>query len=232
MNSKIKYLYLVIGLLIGIAIGGSCVWWIQNYDLKIWFSFSGKKQQMQSGNELGPDSLSASDKTKTITLNNTNKKGDYLKRDASSKDSLTDNSNSKIHNNDSLKIKRSDEDIVVIGDELIYTKNFKVEGVADNISSVHDAVLDSLLIDDRRTKHLPANIIHVEFWKSPVNYKGYKFVDHKLVLFGIYQFDFATFEYKNGNLFLSYLNNYYRIDKTDDYKQLLSVKKPIKQNKN
>ena len=231
MNSKIKYVYLVIGLVVGIAVGGSCVWWIQNYDLKIWFSFSGKKQLMQNGNELEIDTNSIDQKTKTISINN-NKKNDVIKHDNPSKDSITNNSFNKTQNNDTTRLKRHDEDIVVVGDELIYSKNFKVEGVTDNNSSIYDAILDSLLIDDKSTKHLPTNIIHVEFMKSPVNYQGYKFSDHKLVLFGVYQYDFATFEYKNGSLYLNYLNHNYRIDKTDDYKKLFLVKNPVKQNKN
>ncbi len=231
MNSKIKYIYLVVGLLVGIVIGGGAIWWIQNYDLKIWFSFSGKKDFPQKVNDITVDSSSVNTNSKTVTYNSVIKKGTTSKQDSIIKDSIGNITNTNIHNSDTTLYHHHDDDIVVVKDELIFTKNFKVEGVTDN-NAKHDAMLDSLLIDDKSTKHLPINTIHVEFWKSPVNYKGYKYINNKLVLFGVYQYDFATFEYRNGSLFLTYLNNYYKIDKSDDFKQLLSVKKPVKLNKN
>ena len=108
MNSKIKYIYLIIGIVIGIAIGGSCVWWIQNYDLKIWFSFSGKKQLLQKGNDMEIDTSITNSKTKTITANNF-KKTDNNKKESSNKDTLNMNSNNKSSNNDTVNLKRADD---------------------------------------------------------------------------------------------------------------------------
>lgn len=229
MNSKNRYLYLIFGLIIGIAIGGASVWWLQNYDLKVWFSFSGKNKINLTGSNTENDSILVESKSKTNSYNYNNKKNNLL-QNSSDEDTLSDNSSNNI-NNDTIKVKRSDEDIVVVKDELIFTKNYKVEGITD-ANYKRDAAYDSLLIDDKNTKHLPVNTIHVEFWKSPINYKGYKFLNNKLILFGIYQYDFAAFEFKNGNLYLTYLNNYYPIEKTNEFKQLLSIKKPVKQNKN
>ncbi len=229
MNSKNKIIYLFVGILIGFVIGGASVWWLQNYDLKVWFSFSGKDKMLLKGNNSEGDSIIIVNNAKENAANNSKKNNNY-NLNATKNDSLAANTSNN-PNADTLNIKRSDEDIVVVKDELIYTKNYKVEGYSD-ANYKRDIALDSLLIDDKSTKHLPSNTIHVEFWKSPVNYKGYKFLNNKLILFGVYQYDFATFESKNGNLYLTYLNNYYPIEKTNDFKQLISIKKPVKQNKN
>jgi hypothetical protein len=127
----------------------------------------------------------------------------------------TDTSGTELRNN-------STDNIVIAKDELLFTRIIKIEGMNGN-NSKKDAVLDSLLINDK-TKKLPSNFAKVEFWRSPINYKGYKFNNNKLVLFGIYMYEDAILESRNNKIYLNYANTFYLIEKTDDFQPLMVVK--------
>ena len=76
----------------------------------------------------------------------------------------------------------ADADIVVKKEQLLETRTVKnVLPPAKNLTDSVDAILEEHL------SITPAisNQVVVEFWKSPVNFKGYKFNRKKLVLYGL-----------------------------------------------
>lgn len=110
----------------------------------------------------------------------------------------------------------NNEDIVIT-DKLLFYKNIKVKGL-DEISSNKLALLDSLLMNETNRK---TDLLMVEFWESPLNYKGYKLSDNKLILFGIKESEFASLEIINKILYLRYLNSLYSLEYTTDFKPLV-----------
>lgn len=119
-------------------------------------------------------------------------------------------------NIDTSGLINNDEDIV-ISDKMLLYKNIKVKGL-DEIGSNKLALLDSLLMNDTERK---TDQLMVEFWESPLNYKGYKLSDNKLILFGIKEFEFASIEINNKKLYLRYLDNLYPLEYSTDYKALV-----------
>ncbi len=222
-----KIILFLIGIVVGIAIGASVVWWMQNYDFKIWFSFSGKNKQEVIAKDLNTSSNSADDKSKissnTVRSNALKKEMNLTSGDDTSAMSSqtfansTDTSSYESKNN-------SSENIVIAKDELLFTRIIKIEGM-NGENSKKDASIDSLLINDK-TKKLPANFVKVEFWRSPINYKGYKYSNNKLVLFGIYIYEDASLETRNNKIYLNYSNTYYLIEKADDFQPLMAVRLP------
>ncbi len=112
-------------------------------------------------------------------------------------------------------------DIVVLRDRLIKTTELKADMCKE--SEVRQTEnLDSLLIRGHSVQYTPG-IYYVEFWESPLNYRGYKKSKDKLVLYGIKQYDFASLKVLNNDLYLKYLDVYYRIDETIQFRNLVPL---------
>jgi hypothetical protein len=63
----------------------------------------------------------------------------------------------------------------------------------------------------------------VEFWRSPLNYKGYKFSRTRLVLFGFAQEDVASMYRLENETFLKTGSGVFRIEPATDFRQLERV---------
>jgi hypothetical protein len=141
-------------------------------------------------------------------------------------DSLVLDSILKSQNNLDINSYNTASDIKVKQDKLIYAKSFSVPGI-EMFAGDNPGKLDSLLTDNKTPiQNKNKNTLRVEFWKSPINYKGYKTGVNKLVLFGIDQFDMISFKWMNSTLFMKYMSDYYQIDKTTDFKSLVPISNP------
>lgn len=69
---------------------------------------------------------------------------------------------------------------------------------------------------------LPQNF-SVEFWKSPINYKGYKMGRGKIVLFGIYQSNDVSLVSIGNSVFLKNQELYFRLEPTEVFCNLNPV---------
>ena len=118
----------------------------------------------------------------------------------------------------------SGDNIVVKRDELLMTRMIRVIGMSDTTDQ-HGAYLDSLLTNDKMSKHLPSNLYRVEFWRSPVNYSGYKLVRNRMIIYGIYDPDNVTLEFINRRLYLRNQNSYYLVEPTENFRSLNAVRK-------
>lgn len=64
----------------------------------------------------------------------------------------------------------------------------------------------------------PAEFLNVEFWDSPINYKGYKYSNNTLVVYGLDYFPNQSKVYKTEKgLVFKYLNELYPISETLKY---------------
>ena len=79
-----------------------------------------------------------------------------------------------------------------------------------------DQYLDSLLIDDR-SQLKGQNSIVVEFWNSPVNYKGYKMSKSKLILFGLQPISDILIKQIESVVYMKYGAKIYKLIITDDF---------------
>ncbi len=66
----------------------------------------------------------------------------------------------------------------------------------------------------------------VEFWKSPVNYKGYKAGKNKLVFYGIDEPDWVHLLQLDGKIYLEYVQNYYLLEQYMDFQSFAPVNDP------
>jgi hypothetical protein len=63
----------------------------------------------------------------------------------------------------------------------------------------------------------------VEFWQSPINYKGYKMTKNKVVLFGMNPDDNISFFHMEDEIYMKNNQNYFRLNFTDDFKQFEKI---------
>ncbi len=109
----------------------------------------------------------------------------------------------------------SDDDNIA-QDELISVKTIYIPVSEDKRTRQQE--LDSLLIDDVTPQK--KDILRIEFWRSPINYSGYRMSPDKLVLFGFYQPEEVSFEFKNQKIQIKYKDNIFILENTDDFKSL------------
>ena len=223
MNLSNRTLVFLLGLTVGLLIGaGFFIFKIDDYISKIEFFKS------------SPDTV----KVITESKNNSpkNQKNNFSKSNGKSNlqkntsDSLKTKSDSLAFKRDSLNgdtvikfLSTNGDEIVVKKDELLSVKNIDVVNFSPVTKNAKDSILqkESGIKDDSKNS---VSAFKVEFWQSPVNYKGYKMSKNKIVLFGIAQ-DEALKIYKLDDLFyMKQQQNIYRLDFTNDFRQFESVK--------
>ncbi|MEI6576137.1 MAG: hypothetical protein WCO63_08175 [Bacteroidota bacterium] len=263
-SPRIKSAYLLLGIILGIVIGGSVLWWQRNIYSIDWISF-GKVKQLVNEIFDKPDDFLAHIKTRIISggrekirknaenpldstampfadslplndsiyayynaqaldyyidykgLNDTMLIPSGQHRSVFHEDSLRtiDSIHNTIFKKESETVKR---------DVILAFRQMKIIGLSDSVVNT-SAYLDSLLTDDRSAKHLRSTQIRVEFWKSPINYKGYRLTKEKLVTFGITDYEAVTLEIHQQNLYLKNKNIFYLLKPYDNFTPLIPVKK-------
>ncbi len=238
---KNRVLLVIFGITIGIFIGGSVVWWNQNFNLSNWFvaqktkqlfsDFFGSKSKEGENNSISFEKYNnkkSNTRQSSSNLNDSLQINDSLDYNQEYYDDLylADKLNDSLSVSDSLRHNKiiSPEVDVIKKDELIATKIILIKGKSQN-----DNLLDSLLFLKSGSK--PNTGMRVEFWRSPVNFKGYKMDNNKLIVFGINNFDFATFENEDKILYMIYMGDYYAIEQTSSFKPLIPLNSNIHQNK-
>jgi hypothetical protein len=125
-----------------------------------------------------------------------------------------------------------EENVVVKQDQLLVTHTLKVTDIdiddskkpADN--SLSQSTANKLnpsggLVENPKTDE---DNYEVEFWLSPVNYKGYKLASNKLVLFGIEEPDAVKLYFVEDRLMMKYGQNYFRLNPSDEFIAFSSIK--------
>lgn len=112
------------------------------------------------------------------------------------------------------------DEIVVRKDEMIFVRNIKPSGESPLNNDGQN--LDSLLVDNN-SNNIKILSYQVEFWKSPINYKGYKMDNDKIVLFGIYEYAKVKLRWTNETLFLDYLDNVYKLEETSGFEPFVLI---------
>jgi hypothetical protein len=244
-----KISLLAFGILIGFLVGGSSVWWFSNKDAT--FKFSGKLKKFFYSVISADNNNKALDnnkKTKKITKIKSNKNSEAINK-ISAQDSLlfndpayseyyeqmdgnidslvSDTSNYNYSQKDFIDNEGpiSYTEIVVEKDKLLFSKQIIVKE-KNNETNNKNIMLDSVLLETKSNfKHKKFNII-VEFWKSPVNFKGYKMSKNKIVLYGLNYDENLKIEKIDDLFYLKNFDKYYLLEYSDSFKPLFIVQEP------
>lgn len=85
--------------------------------------------------------------------------------------------------------------------------------------------LDSLLGNYPR-KDRTENVMIVEFWLSPLNFRGYKMSRNKIIVYGLDQLESFSLHSNGNSYFIKYFEDYYPVSLTLDFKPLVPVNDP------
>ncbi len=125
-----------------------------------------------------------------------------------------------------------DDNLIVKKDQLLVTHTLKVTEIqpeeskkSGEVSMVQSTTTKlnpvAGLVDDSKSDD---NDYVVEFWLSPVNYKGYKLNSNKLVLFGIEEPDAVKLYFFESKLMMKYGQEYFRLNPSDEFISFSTIK--------
>lgn len=196
--AKSKGLFLAIGIFAGMILAFTLVWLNSE---RIPKRLIGQVQKVfSSDNTIKHDTVTVVVEKEVPVYNNNNPDIDTT---AMATDSLATDST----------------DFLVKKDELLYTKTFKLIELKNGSSAIDSAMAKAADVDPTG---LPQNF-SVEFWKSPINYKGYKMGRGKIVLFGIYQSNDVSLVSIGNSVFLKNQELYFRLEPTEVFCNLNPV---------
>jgi hypothetical protein len=113
---------------------------------------------------------------------------------------------------------KQDADINIATDELLSVKNIKVINLTDNLSSK-----DSLAAKLAHVEESNSDLYFVEFWKTPLNSKGYRFSKNKIMLYGFMDYNNVLLYQLDNSFYLKSSDQVYRLFFGGDFKQLERV---------
>ena len=122
------------------------------------------------------------------------------------------------------------EDIIIKKDELLLSKSIEFVNI-DNGNSKFTSQEDSLLQVVSGIRELPKSpdnrtSFPIELWRSPINYRGYKFAKNKLVLFGLDEHAPLKLFHLEDMVYLKYADAIYKIDDYPDFRAFEKVTNP------
>ncbi len=181
---KEKSQVFIIGLLVGLLVaGGFFVFKLDDYfqELNFYKRFA---ETFQSEKKVEPSaSVSEASPAATNTSKNNKKKAVVHSSNITEeeiKDTLISSANDS-----AVFLRSSSDEIVVKKDEMISSKTFEVVNLSPAAKpNGKDSLLQKVsgIKDDRMNGK---QMFNVEFWTSPLNYRGYKMSKYKIVLYGV-----------------------------------------------
>lgn len=202
----------VLGFLLGIVLGGGFfLLKLDSYVKELSFYKSLTEKDEKDPNDLDKikDELNNPKKSKP-------KKSEQRNYGGTDNVSMSSDSAS---GNDTLPVVFNNEaggdEIIIRKDELLGQKMLAVNNL-DNPEE-HDS------ISGRPAADSPKSYLTVEFWKSPLNYRGYKFSRNKLVIFGLETGDIESIFRSDNTTYLKSSIGLFRIEPSTDFRQMERV---------
>lgn len=118
-----------------------------------------------------------------------------------------------------IKISSVSEDIVLRKDELLFTKTIEVinlSPVATQTSS-KDSLLKKVT-GIKENKNNIKQLVNIELWQSPLNYKGYKMSKNKIALYDIVSADGLLVYILNDVVYLKHGPVVYKLENSSEFR--------------
>jgi hypothetical protein len=112
-----------------------------------------------------------------------------------------------------------DSRLNIATEELLSVKNVKVIKIGDNISAGQDSAAAKLAKVDENT----SNLYFIEFWKTPLNSKGYRFSKNKVMLYGFQDYNNVVLYELDNSYYIKCSDQVYKLFYGGDFRQLERV---------
>ena len=110
---------------------------------------------------------------------------------------------------------KEDSGINIASDELLTVKNIKIIQIGEFIPSKDSSDIQKTRIDDTNS-----DLYFVEFWKTPLNSKGYRFTKNKIMLYGFDDFSNLTLYEIDNSFYIKSSDQVYKLLYSSEFKQL------------
>ena len=110
---------------------------------------------------------------------------------------------------------KEDSDINIASDELLTVKNIKIIQLGEFIPSKDSSDIQKTRLDDTNS-----DLYFVEFWKTPLNSKGYRFTKNKIMLYGFDDFSNLTLYEIDHSFYIKSSDQVYKLLYSSEFKQL------------
>jgi hypothetical protein len=218
---KVRILFFVLGLTVGIIMGATVV---RVYSDKVNAETSVSKNFVSRlfGNIIGLVYKPKQAKIDTLPIVTSKNIVTYNSANDTTSDgteSNVDENSKNLNPNDSIqepsKLEKSEENIVVLSDKLIASTRLQI---IESESTIILNKKDSALVKGGKSNtQKQVSIYAIEFWQSPLNYRGYKTQKNKIVLYGINKEEPLKLLRINEKLYLKFQNQYSIIDNRSDF---------------
>lgn len=122
-----------------------------------------------------------------------------------------------INYNEVDNLLRDDESINVATEELISIKNIKVIDLDNTQKDTLTGQLAGVTSNDY------PNVFFVEFWKTPLNSKGYRMTRNRVILYGLDDFSNLTIYKVDDNFYLKNEEQVYKLSAGTEFKPMERV---------
>jgi hypothetical protein len=209
----------IIGIMVGLIVaGGFFILKLDDYFKELNFYKSVSNTFSKNNKEAEPIEV---DNTKTeVSVKKGKTKPLQLEKNTNSEENKTTSlSDSSSVSKDSLTLENpNSENLIVRKDELLSTKTVEVINL-DPVAKL--TAKDSLLqkvSGIKEEKKSYKQFLNIEFWSSPLNYKGYKMSKYRLVLYGITSAEGIKLYNLDDVIYLKSASFVYRLDSFGDFK--------------
>jgi hypothetical protein len=217
-NFRKKAQTFTLGLLLGIVIAGTFfILRLDNYfkELNVYKNFTKAFLYRQSAS---PEKTDKAEETTTTKINNKKLSEQFS----------TKNTSVKKHEmaTDSIAVADSilqsgdfSDNIVIRKDELLNIRTIELKNLDARESMSHaDSLLEKVseIKDDRNNYRNQS--MKIEFWKSPLNYKGYKLSKYNVILYGLTDTENLKIYTLDGILYMKNASAVYKLDYNADFK--------------
>ncbi len=220
---KEKLQVFVMGLMAGLIIaGGFFILKLDDYfkELNFYKNVIKTFTAHPGNNKYSEEPESIPVKEKKSTENSTKTKKDITDETLLKKDFVMNADSIAIHSRkDSTTTEKiASEDIIVRKDELLSTKTMEV--ISLNVlgrSNSKDSLLQKVS-GIKEDKNNNQQFFNIEFWTSPLNYKGYKMSKYKIVLYGLATTDGLKIYKLDDVIYLKTTSLVFKLDYISEFK--------------
>ena len=125
---------------------------------------------------------------------------------------------SKVNYKEVDSLIKQDSELNVATDELMSVKNVKIIKIGDT-NSATDTLPAKLAGVEENTN----NLYFVEFWKTPLNSKGYRFTKNKIMMYGFIDFNNVVVYELDNSYYIKCSDQVYKLFYGSDFKPLERV---------
>lgn len=206
-----------LGLLFGIVIASTFFMFrLDNYikELSVYKNLAETFSSQQSVDEDHSIQLKKNDSTK---IKNKKQNEESIKKNAVS--TQTPISSDTIASTDSTIATSSySDDIIIRKDELLNVRTIELKNLNVPLGKNRTDSLLEKLSDIKDDKHAVNKYVQIEFWRSPLNYKGYKLSKYSVILYGIPDTENLKLYTLDDVLYLKNSSTVYKLEYNGDFK--------------